>query len=343
MTTPIRIDLAGFAREGGLGDHAGLMALCQQADRLGFGGIWFNEFHFQGDRNPYPHTLMLGAEVLARTERLRFGTSILVLPLHHPLMLAEQVAQLDWQSCGRVDVGIGRGTDPGSFAALGIPRDEAPSRYDDALGILLDAWQTGHASSDGPHWRFNDISVGPPCVQRPHPPVYASAVSPESLDVAARHGLPLLLSLEPNEDRQLPGWRAALTRYGQPPSVMQRSQLARYVLTAPRRAEALERLDVLTARLNARRAARAEAKGESPPPARNRADMLAGFAIAGTPDDCAEQIAALCTRIGAHAMRALFSANGLIPMDEALAAMTLFGTETLPLLSTTHPTTEKIP
>ncbi|MFP3442855.1 LLM class flavin-dependent oxidoreductase, partial [Pantoea sp. SIMBA_133] len=78
----------------------------------GFDGIWFNEFHFSRDTLPYPSTLLLGADILARTERLRFGTSILVLPLYHPLLLAEQIAQLDFQSGGRVDVGIGRGTDP---------------------------------------------------------------------------------------------------------------------------------------------------------------------------------------------------------------------------------------
>ncbi len=333
MSAPIRIDLAGFARDGTLGDHAGLMGLCERADRLGYGGIWFNEFHFRGATNPYPHTLLLGAAVLARTERLRFGTSILVLPLHHPLMLAEQVAQLDLQGGGRLDVGIGRGTDPDSFAILGIPRDEASARYEEALRIMLQVWTTGRATSEGPHWRFRDVPAGPPPAQAPHPPVFAAAVSPDSMDSAARLGLPLLFSLEPNEDRQLTPWRAALARHGQPAAVMARSQLSRYVIVAPRRDMALARLDALLERLNAARAHRAQAQGNPPPPARSRAEMLEGFAIAGDPADCAAQIRALCDRIGARSLRALFSANGLIAMEEAERAMTLFAAEVLPALS----------
>ncbi|MFW9327030.1 LLM class flavin-dependent oxidoreductase, partial [Glaesserella parasuis] len=58
---------------------------------------------------------LLAAAVLARTERLRVGTSVLVLPLHHPLMLAEEIAQLDLQSAGRIDVGVGRGTEPAAL------------------------------------------------------------------------------------------------------------------------------------------------------------------------------------------------------------------------------------
>ncbi|MBY6161573.1 LLM class flavin-dependent oxidoreductase [Mameliella alba] len=326
----LRFDLAGFARDGTLGDHGALMRLVETADQQGFGGIWFNEFHFRRTGLPYPHTLLLGAEILARTERLRFGTSVMVLPLHHPLMLAEQIAQLDHQSAGRVDVGIGRGTEPATFDALGIDRAAARPRFAEALDIMLRAWTTGRVASDGPEWVFAETEVGPPPVQRPHPPVFVAGVSTETVAIATRLRLPLLLSLEPNEARQIPVFRQALHEAGAGPGPMAASSLSRYVLVAASRDTALAALDRLTERLNRRRAQRAVQLGQQPPKTRDRAKMLADYAIAGTPQDCCRQIKALIARTGCCNLRCLFDANGLIPLPEAQAAMALFSAEVMP-------------
>ena len=329
----IRIDLAGFARDGRLGSFDGTLSLAQEADRLGYGGIWFNEFHFKGDTQPHPSTLLLGSAILARTERLRFGTSILVLPLHHPLLLAEQLSQLDWQSGGRLDVGIGRGTDPASFQALGIDPAEARPRFEEALNILRTVWTQECVSHIGRFWSFQNVSVGPPPVQRPHPPLYMAAVSQDSIDLAVRLSLPLLYSLEPNEDRQVGPYRSALVRHGKSQASMNASSLSRYVFVAPRRDEALQQLDDVTARINARRAERARTEGTPPPPLRSRAQMLADHAIAGTPEDCVNQINALCARHDSRSLRVFFSANGLIPLADALTAMRFFAAQVLPALS----------
>ncbi|WP_418595569.1 LLM class flavin-dependent oxidoreductase [Ponticoccus sp. (in: a-proteobacteria)] len=326
----LRFDLAGFARDGTLGDHAALMRLVERADAQGYGGIWFNEFHFRRTGLPYPHLPLLGAEILGRTQRLRFGTSILVLPLHHPLMLAEQIAQLDFQSGGRVDVGIGRGTEPATFDRLGIDPGTARDRFVEALTVMLRAWTEPRVASDGPAWPFAETEVGPPPVQRPHPPVFVAGVSEETVAVAARHGFPLLLSLEPNESRQIPVFRDALRRLGAGPGPMAASSLSRYVLPAPSEAAAMAALDRLTEALNARRAARAAERGQPPAPPRDRAAMLEGFAIAGTPEACRQQIGALIARTGCRNLRCFFDANGLIPMPQAEAAMTLFATEVMP-------------
>ncbi len=326
----LRFDIAGFSRDGTLGDHVALMRLVERADEYGFGGIWFNEFHFRRSALPYPHTLLLGAEILARTERLRFGTSILVLPLHHPLMLAEQIAQLDFQSGGRVDIGVGRGTEPATFEKLGINPATARQRFEEALAVMLRAWISDRVASDGPTWPFVETEVGPPPVQTPHPPIHVAGVSAETIALAARHRFPLLLSLEPNEGRQLPVFRDALRKVGAGSGPLAASSLARYVLPASTLARAETALDELTERLNRRRAARAGARGQAPPRPRDRAEMLAGYAIAGTPDECRRQILALVARTGCRNLRCLFDANGLIPLAEASSAMTLFATEILP-------------
>lgn len=328
--TPLRFDLAGLARDGRLGDHRALMRLAERADQYGFGCIWFNEFHFRRRALPYPHTLLLGADILARTVHLRFGTSVLVLPLHHPLLLAEQIAQLDYQSGGRVDVGVGRGTEPATFETLGIDQRTARQRFEEALTVMLRAWTLKRVASDGPTWPFAETEVGPPPVQTPHPPIHVAGVSAETVAIAARHRFPLLMSLEPNEARQLPVFRDALGRVGAGSSPLAASSLARYVVPAATRARAEAKLDRLTDRLNRRRAARAAARGQASPVPRDRAEMLADYAIAGTPEDCHRQILALVTRTGCRNLRCLFDANGLIPLNEASSAMALFATEILP-------------
>lgn len=328
----MRIDLAGFAREGELGDHRALMRLVERADRLGYDGIWFNEFHFRGDTNPYPSTLLLGAEILGRTERLRFGTSILLLALQHPLLLAEMVAQLDFQSGGRLDIGIGRGTDASTFATLGIAQGEVRSRFEEALDIMVGAWATGRASSSEGHWRFEDVAIGPPVVQRPHPPIYVAGVSEETIGFAAQRDFPLLLTLEPSETRQLRNIETVVTDAAQRARLLERSSLSRYIVVAASEAAAHARLADLLDTLNARRAAMAASRAQPAPEPRDMATMLAEHAIVGTPEACADQIRALSERTGVRGLRLFFSANGLVSNAEALSGMELFAREALPSL-----------
>lgn len=331
-----RIDLAGFAREGVLGDHRALMRLVERADRLGFDCIWFNEFHFRRDELPYPSTLLLGADILARTERLRFGTSILVLPIYHPLLLAEQLAQLDIQSAGRLDIGIGRGTDPSTFTALGLSPEDAKARYAEAIDVLIGAWTQPATSNTGRFWPFADVAVGPPPVQEPHPPIYAAAVSEESIALAVERGFPLLLSLEPNEARQLPVLKTQIARLGASAMLLRTSSLSRYVICAGTDRQAIDTLDDLTKRLNARRAALARQRGHPEPEPRDRQIMQTDYAIAGTPEACLAQMQALFASTGPQSIRCLFSANGLISNADALAGMELFASEVMPALRSTR-------
>src|SRR6266481_6120382 len=90
------------------------------AEELGFDCVWASEHHFSPDAwNPSPFTFL--SAVAARTERVRLGTYVLLLPLHNPLRVAEDVAVLDNISRGRVDLGVGIGSAPNEFATFGIP------------------------------------------------------------------------------------------------------------------------------------------------------------------------------------------------------------------------------
>lgn len=139
----VRVGLAGFGREAsGLttGDTAPILRIAARADSLGFDSIWFNELRFN-DGQRFPSPPLLAAAVFARTERLRVGTSVMVLPLHHPLDLAEQLAQVDWQSSGRLDVGIGRGSaSPHAYRALGVDPETTRERFEACYDALIEAW-----------------------------------------------------------------------------------------------------------------------------------------------------------------------------------------------------------
>lgn len=320
----MRIDLAGWTREATLGDHRAFLDLFDRADRLGFDGVWFNEFHFHQPILPYPSTLLLAAAIFARTGRLRVGTSVLVLPLHHPLMLAEQIAQLDWQSGGRLDVGIGRGTEPASLAALGIAPGETRLRFERGFQLLRQALVGPAVASDHGPWIFDPVAVGPRPVQEPHPPFYVAGSTPETLGFAIAHDLPLLLSLEPPEGRQLGIYRDLLATSGRP-GALERSSLSRHVCVGATARAAESLLETLLARRRDRRRARGLTFDDDTAFRRDQA-------IVGDPDMCIRQIRTLATGTGIMGLRCIFNGNGALDNATALAGMALFAAEVLPAL-----------
>ncbi|MDQ1080079.1 LLM class flavin-dependent oxidoreductase [Pseudoroseomonas cervicalis] len=327
----MRIDLAGWSREATLGPHEEFCRLFEAADRLGYAGVWFNEFHFAPW--PYPSILLLAAGLFARTGRLRIGTSILPLPLHHPLLLAEQVAQLDQQSGGRLDLGIGRGTEPESLAALGIDPAESQARLEEGFAILRGFWTGPRLSWRSALWRFDDVACHPAPAQRPHPPVYVAGSSAATLRFAAREGLPLLFSLEPPEGRQLATYAEALAATGGA-CRLRHSSLSRYVCIGRDTEDVERQVTRLLAALQRRRcdfAARRGADPDSLPPP-DRARFLAEQAIAGTPEQCHAALLALEARSGIGALRCVFNGNGMLGPAETMAGMTLFAQEVLPAL-----------
>ena len=301
----------------------------ERADRLGFDGVWFNEFHFSRHSLVYPSTLLLAADIFARTERIRVGTSVLLLALYHPLLLAEQVAQLDYQSGGRLDVGIGRGTTQATFTALEIDPEQSRDRFAGALDVMLRAWTEKATSSAGPLWTFSGVEVGPPPIQKPHPPLYVAGYTDETIQFAADRGLPLLFSLEPPEGRQIAPFLQRLAVRGNM-APLRRSSLSRHVVVAATPAKAAELVDMLLLRVNERRTKLDVAGGKAPREPITRERLLATQAIAGDPAQCLAQLDALMRATGVEALRCYLNGNGVLPNEVALTGMDLFGREVLP-------------
>ncbi len=177
-----------------------LAAQAERAEELGYQSLWLPESHFTG-RSANPAPLLRLAVVAARTQRLRLGTTSFLLPVRHPIHVAEEVAVLDRLSNGRVILGVGRGFRKALFAAFDVPRKEKRDRFEVALKTILAAWRgdaVAWESADTEDAASTPVRLAPRPVQKPHPPIWVAAFGPKALAQAGRLGLPYLASpLEP--------------------------------------------------------------------------------------------------------------------------------------------------
>jgi len=164
-----------------------------EAEQLGFESLFLVEHHFTGIAQ-VSSSLSLLAYLAAKTETIRLGTGVVVLPWHNPVLVAEQAATIDLLSNGRLDFGVGRGYRKSEYDSFGIPIEEGQERFDEAVEIIRKSWTSMERfSHKGKRWTYNDIIVEPPVFQKPHPPMWLGAVSPEGIRRAARDGYNMLL------------------------------------------------------------------------------------------------------------------------------------------------------
>jgi alkanesulfonate monooxygenase SsuD/methylene tetrahydromethanopterin reductase-like flavin-dependent oxidoreductase (luciferase family) len=168
------------------------LALADLAEPLGFESIWSVEHHFT-DYTMCPDVLQFLTWMAARTERVRLGSMVVVLPWHDPLRVAEQVAMLDTLSGGRVILGLGRGAGRVEFAGFRMPMDESRPRFVESAELLLRGLEQGWCEYEGTfvHQPRADIRPAPPATFRGR--TYAAAVSPESARIMAELGVGLLV------------------------------------------------------------------------------------------------------------------------------------------------------
>jgi alkanesulfonate monooxygenase SsuD/methylene tetrahydromethanopterin reductase-like flavin-dependent oxidoreductase (luciferase family) len=193
----------GDYREGQT-QHEAIDAMLRTADlteTLGFDGIWLAERHFSPPGGTAlissigSAPLLLATAIATRTSRLRIGTAVLLLPLGHPVRLAEEVATLDHLSHGRLDLGIGRSSFPRAYDGYNIPYEESRARFREYLDIMRLAWTQPRFSYAGAFYTCHDLEVLPKPYQEPHPPLHQAAATRETFAAAGTMGLSLLVAL----------------------------------------------------------------------------------------------------------------------------------------------------
>ena len=164
------------------------------AEELGFDSVWLPEHHF-ATPGLLGNPLMLAAAVSQRTERIKIGIAATVLPFQHPLRIAEDAALVDVLSNGRLMLGVGRGWQVPEFQTFQVDQTASRAMFLESVDIIRRAWTKESFSHDGEFWQFKDVSIFPKPVQKPHPPIFWTVVTPGSYKRAAALGYPVIRSL----------------------------------------------------------------------------------------------------------------------------------------------------
>jgi alkanesulfonate monooxygenase SsuD/methylene tetrahydromethanopterin reductase-like flavin-dependent oxidoreductase (luciferase family) len=172
---------------------ADITAEALYADQLGMHSAWIGEHHFNS-LGVLSCPDMVLAYVAANTKRIRLAPAVTVLPLHHPIRVAEQWATLDLLSGGRVDFAAGRGYDKREYLPFHVSFDDNQDIFAEGLEIVRRLWAAdGRISHHGKHYAFDDVRITPKPIQRPIP-TYVGSFSKPSIELAARLGCGLIVA-----------------------------------------------------------------------------------------------------------------------------------------------------
>lgn len=159
-----------------------------EAEALGYTAAWLCEHHGTADAF-LPSPLVMAAALVSRTERIQIGTNVLLLPLHHPLRVAEDAAVVHTLSRGRLILGVGQGYAPHEFELFGVDRAHRPSRFEEGLTIIRNALRDGHTGFSGRRFAIPEGPFEP----RGSVPIYVGATTPVSVARAVRLGDGLII------------------------------------------------------------------------------------------------------------------------------------------------------
>ena len=172
--------------------YADDLSLARQAEPLGFESIWSVEHHFT-DYTMCPNVFQFLSYMAGCTEHIQLGSMVAVLPWHDPIRVAEQVAQLDVMSGGRVILGMGRGTGRVEFDGFDVAMPEARTRFAETADMVLTGLERGWCEYDGTLVKQSRVDIRPCPDKSFRGRTYAAAVSPESAAIMANMGVGILI------------------------------------------------------------------------------------------------------------------------------------------------------
>jgi alkanesulfonate monooxygenase SsuD/methylene tetrahydromethanopterin reductase-like flavin-dependent oxidoreductase (luciferase family) len=306
---------------------ANSFAQIQAAEEWGLDAVWLAEIHMNPTRALVTAPLVIASAIAARTSRIKIGTAVQILPLGHPLRLAEETATLDQISGGRLIFGVGRSAFPRAYDAYGISYQESQDRFAESLDIIKRAWTEPTCSHDGRYYSFNNFTLVPRPVQQPHPEIRIAASQPDTYDAIGHLGYPLFSAVRASPLSELAGhtqayreaWEAA-GHAGRPRAYL---QVPIYI------AETRER-------------ALADAEAGMMRFATYRADLLRGppvyvevqreKCIVGTPDMVADRLRELREEALIDGVSAEINPGSMLSHEQVMASLRLFCQEVMPRL-----------
>jgi alkanesulfonate monooxygenase SsuD/methylene tetrahydromethanopterin reductase-like flavin-dependent oxidoreductase (luciferase family) len=328
-------------------------ALAETAEAVGYDGVWFAERHFAppGGTGPIPSVasapLVWATAIAARTSRLRVGTAVLVLPLGHPVRMAEEVATLDNISQGRVDLGVGRSSFPRSYDGYDISYAESRARFEEFLQVMRLAFTQERFSYTGKYYTFRDVCMIPKPYQQPHPPLRAAATTRETFGSMGRLGLPIFAgvgaAVMSDVGQALLDYRSGWHEAGHPGDGDVVLRLPIYVAETTARALAEPQDSAMHHYARLREALTRSAAATDGGARATRAERLSTLTyddvtrervVFGTPEDVAKRLQCLQETLRLSGVIMEANVGGRIPPESVLRSIRLFGQEVAPRLRT---------
>ncbi|WP_159992395.1 LLM class flavin-dependent oxidoreductase [Roseomonas sp. 18066] len=321
----------------------------RMAERLGFDAAWFAEHHFTS-HSVCPSPLMMVAHCAAVTKTLRLGPAVVVLPLHHPLRVVQEVGMLQALTGGRVNLGLGTGHQPHEFLTYAIPMAERTAILEEGWDLIERGLTTGRVALDGAHYQVPDAPIA--AYPGKMPPLFLAGGEPRLLARAARAGASLFISQGHRRASAALGMRekllVALRQHGLPDSALKLA-IQRYVFVtddpAEKRRAAEGMLRFMRTTLSLRDAV----------PPRDGAFMRElpfegepsiDWLLENAPIGSAEQVTARLVE-DFHALQpvhwSLYMGFSGLPAPRVLASLERFGREVLPVLRQLAPATVEEP
>lgn len=310
------------------------LEMAQLAEELGFTSAWLAEHHYVEGGGNLPLPLMFAVRLAAVTRALRLGTAVKVLSLDHPMRTLEEAATADVLTGGRIELGVGSGTLAHEFNVLGYSHAEKSARFREALDVIVKAWSNGaRFSYHGQYFNVPETVIKPQPLQRPHPPIWVAAGSPESISMAAEYNLPLMQSTNTFPLSQVRAfcdlYRQHMRRLGRTPRIL----LNRSIYVAPTDAQA--RRDAEPGAM-----ARLYRTFEVLYPARKQLlrggqvsfeSLVGDMFTVGSPQTCVENLRLLRDELGVEIIIGKFNMAG-ITREQTRRSMELLAREVMPAL-----------
>jgi alkanesulfonate monooxygenase SsuD/methylene tetrahydromethanopterin reductase-like flavin-dependent oxidoreductase (luciferase family) len=327
------------------------LSTAAHAEEWGFDGVWLAERHFappeSGRAIPsvVASPLIIASAIAAKTMRIRVGTAVLVLPLGHPVRMAEEVATLDHISQGRLDLGIGRSGFPWAYEGYDIPYSESRERFREFFDVMRLAWTQERFSYEGKYYTFRDVCLIPKPYQKPHPPLRYAATTRDSFTAMGELGLPIFAGLGgaavPELARAIAVYREAWREAGHPGDGDVMLRVGIYVAADKERAFTEPQASTMSYYNRIRQGLLQTAGAFGGELRAQRAQNLATLTyesalqdrlVYGTPDAVASRLHELREELGLSGVLMEPNVGGLMPPELLDNSIRLFGQEVAPQL-----------
>ena len=320
--------------------------IIDSAEANGLDAMWIAELHVAPERSVAAAPLTLAAAIAMRTKRMKIGIAVQVLPLCHPLQLAEEVTTVDHLSHGRLIFGVGRSGFPRTYEAYGVPYAESRERFAETLDILKKAWTEERFSYEGRWHSFNNVCLVPKPFQKPYPELRVASTSADTFPTNGTAGYPIfcavrfgtLSELGPNLRAYQDAWKKA----GHPGRGQAFLRVPVYVAATERaaREEPEESIMAFYKYLGQRIEESATLDGARPEEQRAERgarlqsitydEVLRDKIIVGTPARVAERLNGLKAELGLDGILAELNCGSKIPHANVLESLRLLCKDVMP-------------